>query len=53
MLQAGEGRRMFYKEIKYFSLLIKRWGLRVIVWVILYLFKHAGKDFQPQILFVS
>ena len=28
-------------------------GLRVIVWVILYLFKHAGKDFQPQILFVS
>ena len=25
-------------------------GHRVIVWVILYLFEHTGKDFQPEIL---
>jgi hypothetical protein len=28
-------------------------GLRVLVWVILYLFEHAGKDFQSQVLFVT
>lgn len=28
-------------------------ALRVLVWVILYLFKHTGKDFQTEIILVS
>jgi len=32
---------------------IKRLGLRVIVWVILYLLEHTGEDFQSEILLVA
>ena len=32
---------------------IKRMGLRVLVWVNLYLLEHTGKDFQPKIIFFS
>jgi len=28
-------------------------GLRVLVWVNLYLLEHTGKDFQPKIIFIS
>ena len=28
-------------------------GLRVLVWVISYLFEHTGKDFQSQVLLVA
>jgi hypothetical protein len=32
---------------------VKKMGLRVRVWVILYLFEHTRKDFQTEILLVS
>jgi hypothetical protein len=31
----------------------KKLGLRVLVWVISYLFEHTGEDFKPEILFIS
>jgi len=35
------------------SLIENIMGLRVLVWVILYLFEHTGKDFQSQVLLVT
>ena len=42
-----------YPQVKSEDDNINYLGLRVIVWVISYLFKHAGKDFQSQVLFVT
>ncbi len=32
---------------------IKKWGLRVRVWVILYLLEHACKYFQPEVVLIA
>jgi hypothetical protein len=32
---------------------LKEVGLRVVVWIILYLFEHTGEDFQSEVLLVT